>query len=420
MTSQTAKRNYWLLSICILSFFLTWSFCFSLYPIWLNQAIGLNGEQTGLVFSVNAITALLILPSYGFIQDKLGVRKDLLLVVGALLVCSGPFFIFVYTPLLLNSFLIGAIVGGLYFGISFSAGVGAVETYIERIGRTTGFEFGKVRMWGSVGWAVATFFAGQIFNTSPTLNFILASACACLFIISLLMVSTAPTSNSPDKKSTDTQALNFADVLALSSNRRFWAFTTFVIGVTCLYSVYDQQFPVYFAAQFSSKAEGNAMFGYLNSFQVFLEAGGMFVAPFIVNRIGAKNGLLLSGVVMAIRMIGSGFADDPISISSMKLLHAVELPIMLVAIFKYIVATFDPRLSSTIYLVGFSFMTQAAASGLSIVAGIMYDSIGFATSYKIMGGIAALFVLISACVLTNDRPKPRDTLPLDTGTPEKI
>ncbi|MEZ2695898.1 DUF933 domain-containing protein, partial [Hafnia alvei] len=54
----------------------------------------------------------------------------------------------------------------------------------------------------------------------------------------------------------------------------FWALVFFVVG-TCIYSVYDQQFPVYFASQFATLREGNAMFGYLNSFQVFLEAGKM-------------------------------------------------------------------------------------------------------------------------------------------------
>ncbi|TBL36090.1 MFS transporter, partial [Klebsiella oxytoca] len=72
----------------------------------------------------------------------------------------------------------------------------------------------------------------------------------------------------------------------------------FVVG-TCIYSVYDQQFPVFFSSQFASLQQGNEMYGYLNSLQVFLEAGGMFVAPFLVTKIGAKNGLLLASSVMA-------------------------------------------------------------------------------------------------------------------------
>ncbi|WP_445773721.1 MFS transporter [Shewanella sp.] len=403
MTDQISKRNYWLLSGCILSFFLTWSFCFSIYPIWLNQAIGLNGVETGIVFSINAITALFIMPCYGFIQDKLGLRKHLLFFVGIMLLLSGPFFIYVYTPMLIESLYWGAIVGGCFCSIAFFAGVGAVETYIERVGRTTGFEFGKARMWGSLGWAIATFFTGQIFNVSATLNFVLASACSIIFLLCLIFVK--PASNAATQNDIDNKAnsLKISDAIALFRDSKFWAFTTFVIGVSCLYGVYDQQFAVYFSAQFPTKAEGNAMFGYLNSLQVFLEAGGMFLAPFIVNRIGAKNGLLLSGVIMAIRIVGSGYAGDPVSISAMKLLHAVELPIMLVAIFKYISATFDARLSATIYIVGFQFMSQLAGSGLSVVSGILYDEIGFADAYKLIGALVSFFVLVSAFVLTSDK-----------------
>lgn len=400
MTEHLSKRNYWLLSGCILSFFLTWSFCFSIYPIWLNQAIGLNGTQTGIVFSINAIAALFVMPCYGFIQDKLGLKKNLLWFVGVMLLLSGPFFIYVYTPLLISSLYVGAFAGGLFCSVAFFAGVGAVETYIERVGRNTGFEFGKARMWGSVGWAIATFFTGQIFNISPTLNFVLASVSALVFLVCLWFVKASDESKEVNLSAS---ALKITDAIALFKDAKFWAFTTFVIGVSCIYGVYDQQFPVYFAAQFPTREEGNAMYGYLNSFQVFLEAGGMFLAPFLVNKIGAKNGLIVSGVVMALRIIGSGYATDPLSISAMKLLHAVELPIMLIAIFKYIPATFDARLSATIYIVGFQFMGQVAASGLSVFTGILYDAIGFAEAYKLIGIVVAFFVVVSAFVLTSDK-----------------
>ena len=400
MTEHLSKRNYWLLSGCILSFFLTWSFCFSIYPIWLNQAIGLNGTQTGIVFSINAIAALFVMPCYGFIQDKLGLKKNLLWFVGVMLLLSGPFFIYVYTPLLISSLYVGAFAGGLFCSVAFFAGVGAVETYIERVGRNTGFEFGKARMWGSVGWAIATFFTGQIFNISPTLNFVLASVSALVFLVCLWFVKASDESKEVNLSAS---ALKITDAIALFKDAKFWAFTTFVIGVSCIYGVYDQQFPVYFAAQFPTREEGNAMYGYLNSFQVFLEAGGMFLAPFLVNKIGAKNGLIVSGVVMPLRIIGSGYATDPLSISAMKLLHAVELPIMLIAIFKYISATFDARLSATIYIVGFQFMGQVAASGLSVFTGILYDAIGFAEAYKLIGIVVAFFVVVSAFVLTSDK-----------------
>lgn len=405
MSTSVSNRNYWLLSICLFSFFLTWSFCFSIFPIWLNQSINLSGQQTGLIFSINAIAALFIGPAYGYFQDKLGVKKWLLFIVSLLLLSSGPFMIYIYGPLLKNAFIVGAILGGLFSAITFGCAIGLLESYIDRIARLSNFEFGKARMWGSLGWALATFFAGKLFNIDPNLNFILASACALIFLVALAFVKITELQSQHDQEKLLTQAVTIKDAFGLLKLKEFWSLSVFVIGVTCIYAVFDQQFPIYFSSLFESLAKGNEMFGYLNSFQVFLEAGGMFLAPLLVNKIGAKNGLILSGIIMAIRVLGSGIVEDPISISALKLLHAIELPIMLISIFKYIAYSFDPRLSATVYLVGFQFMTQVAASGLSVVAGKMYDHMGFSQSYIFMGIIVSVFVVISYFLL---KPPPAE------------
>ncbi|GAB1440744.1 hypothetical protein MASR2M36_35290 [Providencia sp.] len=128
-----------------------------------------------------------------------------------------------------------------------------------------------------------------------------------------------------------------------------------------------------------------------------------FTAPFIVNRIGAKNGLLFASSVMALRIIGSGLVEGPIMISAMKLLHAVELPILLIAIFKYNSRHFDKRLSSTLYLVGFSCITSVVASVLSPLAGWGYDKIGFADTYLVMGAFVVITTILSAFCLRSDK-----------------
>ncbi|GAC13722.1 MFS transporter [Aliiglaciecola lipolytica] len=398
-------KNYWLLSGAFFTFFLCWSFSFSLFPIWLNQYIGLSGELTGTIFSCNAIAGLFVMPCYGYLQDKLGLRKHLLLFIGVMLIAVGPFFIFVYSPLLLSHFYLGALLGGVFFAVVFGAGIGALESYVEKVARSQYFEFGRARMWGSLGWASATFFAGYLFNKGPDINFWLASLSACVFMLLIFLLEPLNEENSISTVPCSSQRkLDLKLVSGLLLMRKFWAFVIFVMGVTCIYSVYDQQFAVYYSSMFSDQQKGNAMYGYLNSMQVFLEAGCMFFAPFLVNKIGAKNGLILSGFIMALRIIGSGLADDIVMLSIMKLLHAVELPIMLVAVFKYITNTFDTRLSATLYIVGFQFSSQITASGLSIYAGIMYDKLGFSTSYLILGGIVFIFTLISFILLSSDKP----------------
>ncbi|MGP6194171.1 MFS transporter [Priestia megaterium] len=396
---KSSKSLYWKLSAYFFFFFFTWSSSYSLFSIWLGQEIKLNGSATGLIFSVNAIFALCMQPLYGYISDRIGLKKHILFFISCLLVFVGPFYIFVYGPLLQYNVLIGAIIGGLYLGVAFLAGIGAIETYIEKVSRKYKFEYGKSRMWGSLGWAVATFFAGQLFNINPHINFWVASVSAVILMAIIFSVKVEMSSYEMEKA----ESVTLRDVGNLFLLKEFWFFMIYVVGVTCVYGVYDQQFPIYYASLFPTESIGNQVFGYLNSFQVFLEAGMMFAAPFIVNKIGAKNSLILAGFLMGFRIIASGLVVGPIGISSMKLIHALELPIMLIAIFKYLAANFDTRLSSILYLVGFQFASQIGASVLSPIAGGLYDSVGFSRTYLIMGGMVLVFNVISMFTLLNSK-----------------
>ena len=172
--------------------------------------------------------------------------------------------------------------------------------------------------------------------------------------------------------------------------------------------IYEQQFPVYFSSFFATPEQGIQAYGYLNSSQVLLEAGLLLVAPWVVGRTGAKYGLILAGSIMFFRILGSGLATETWAIAVFKMLHAVEVPILLVSVFKYIAFNFDPRLSASIYLVGFHFAQQLTAMLLSPLVGYGYDQYGFADVYLVMSALAGACLLLSWRLLRNDpRPPPR-------------
>ncbi|MBJ9999688.1 MFS transporter [Erwinia sp. S38] len=405
---QQHSHNYLILSALLFFFFVTWSSSSSLLSIWLHQEVGLKAADTGIIFSVLSVSALFAQVCYGFIQDKLGLRKNLLWVITLMLILSGPAYM-LFGYLLKINILLGSIFGGFFIGLTFNGGIGVLESYTERAARRDGFEFGRARMWGSLGWAVATFFAGLLFNLNPHLNFMAASVSGLVFfwLLTRLKVSLPA---GPSEQGEPASRISLDDALRLLTLPRFWALVFFVIG-TCIYGVYDQQFPVYFASQFPTLREGNAMFGYLNSFQVFLEAAGMFCAPWLVNRIGAKNGLIFAGMVMALRMVASGLVEGPLLISITKLLHAVELPVLLVAIFKYNSLNFDKRLSSTLYLVGFACTSSVIGTVLSPLAGFSYEKFGFAQSYLIMGLMVFCTTFISIFLLRSNGTPTEHSFP---------
>ncbi|MFE2992297.1 oligosaccharide MFS transporter [Streptomyces sp. NPDC059262] len=413
------RLNFTLISAALFMFFVTWSLSWSLFSIWLTQDIGLSAGRSSLVISANAIGCLLIMPVYGFIQDRLGLRKNLLYWAGGLMLLVGPMYIYVYGPLLKSHFAIGLVVGSAYLAMAFAVAVATLESYTQRLARFHGFEFGPARTFGSLGWAAATFFAGRLFNINPDLNFWAASVSAGVFL-ALLVAIRVTGGRRADAVDHAASSVSIADVKSLVKYPAFWGLLLFVVGVTATYNTYDAMFPSYFASLFSSTGDGNRMFSDLNAVQVFLEAGGMALAPFLVNRLGAKKSLLVSGCIMATRIFLSGMVTDPVAISAVKLLHAAELPIMLIAIFKYINGHFETRLSSSIYLVGFQLATQIGAAVISPLAGVGYDRIGYSRTYVVMSFFVALFTFVSAFTLRSDTKVLPGAVPAQEPEPARV
>jgi OHS family lactose permease-like MFS transporter len=402
------RRNYSLLSAFLFFFFFAQAASMSMLAIWLKGAIGLSGAAVGTVFSANFVAAMLAQPILGYVSDKMGLRKVVPAAIGCLVVLACIFFSLIYAPVLRVNLPLGALLGGLYLGVTFVAGSFAVESFVDRVGRKYGFEYSRARLWGSLGYASAAAFTGRLYNLDPKLNFYLASAAGVLLVP--IILSARIETGSAERASTN--ALTPRDAASVLQLPKFWGFMVLILGVTNLYLVYDQQFPFYFASLFPTPARGNEMFGYLSSAQIFVEAGMMFVAPWIVMRTGARYGLLLASGIMIVRIAGSGLAVGPISISACKMLHSLELPILAVSIFRYIAYHFETRFASMIYLVGVSFGHSLGLACFSPLAGIGYDRIGFQHTYFLIAACALIFWLASWLSLAPTPPTDASGRPI--------
>lgn len=392
------KNIYIRFSAIFFFFFLSWAVSYTLISIWMGQVLHLSGVQIGLLYSINGIFTLLLQPLYGYFSDRLGMRKNILLFLSGILVLTGPFFIYIYGPLLQKNFPLGIVLGGIFLSGSYLASMGAVESYVEKVSRKYEFEYGHVRMWGSLGTAIAAFFAGSIFNINPNYNFWIGSGAAVVILILLCTTKI----NITDVEIENSKSVKVKDVFELFKLKKFWIFVVFIIGVASMYTIYDQQFPRYFAEQFATIKAGNQMYGYLNSLQTFLEAGMMFVTPKIVNKLGARNSMLLMGSLVAVRVVLTGIISGPILISTVKLIQAFDFPLLYIAIFKYININFESRLSSILYLIGYQFFSQIGVIGVSAPIGRMYDTIGYRPTYMYLGVIIFFFVLVGFLTLSKD------------------
>lgn len=397
--SSQNRLEYYKISSFIFLYFFTWSASIGLFAIWLGQKAELSGAVIGTVFAVNGIFSVILKPIYGYILDKIGMSKYLLYFVVIMSALMAPFFIYVYQPLLLTHTMVGIVVGAIYLSFAWYAGVAACESYADRYSRLNSMEFGQIRMWGSLGWAVASSFSGLLFNISPAYNFIMGSVTSLVMLAVLMSLKVdTQTSNADAVISKDKIVLK--DVFDLLKSGKFWAFCLYVAGVAWMMFVAEQQFSRYFVTFFSDVHEGNTVFGLLGTVQSGTEFVMYIFMPMFVNYIGAKRGLLIVGALVGARLIISGMCDSHLLISVIKPLYGLEICLLLVSVFKYIAEHFDKRVNATMYLLGYQAMLYIGNVVVSSPAGLLYDRIGFEKTYMIMGGIALLFTLVSAFTLS--------------------
>lgn len=411
------RIDYIKISTFMFLFFVIWTMSFSLYALWLGQHAILTSAQIGAVFAVNGAFSVVLKPVYGYITDKLGMKKHLLYFVAIMSSLLMPFFTYVYHPLLISNFYIGIVVGALYLSLAWYAGVGVSESYCDRFGRLKGFEFGRIRMWGSCGAAVTASFAGILFNISPVINFTISS------IVSLIMLGVLISINIPESDNVDNcvvpkKKISFPEVIDLVKQGNFWRFCFYVAGIVWVMHIAEQQFPRYFVSFFGGNKEGTSYYGYLSTVQAIVEFVSMLTVPWVVNRIGPYKTLIIAGLLIGGRLVISGFATSPLMIAFIKPFYGLENAMLLIAVFKYIADNFDRRVNSTMYLIGYQCFIYVGTIFFSAPIGALYDKIGFSKSYFIMGGIIMIFSILSLFVLNNGKQDKTDRLQTDKAAAE--
>ena len=396
-------------SLEILLFFAGWGIWWSFFQIWLTTKQGFSGAQVGTIYSFDSAVALVLMFVYGSIQDKLGMKKTLLYFFVACEVLLAPFFTWVYVPMLEANFYLGAAVGAVYLSVAYLAACPVLEAVTERMSRRYHFEYGQARAWGSFGYALSALSAGFLFTISPYLVFWTGSAVAAVLgaVLLLLRPENDPATRekyedkAESQKSSKTPSLR--EILSVFRLIEVWKMIAFVMVSWTFYTVFDQQmFPEFFTRFFATPEEGQRAYGILNSIQVFLEFLMMSLVPILMRKIGVRSAILLGCCIMILRIGSCGLVANPLGIAAIKLLHAPETALFILAIFRYFTLHFDTRISATLYMVGFQIAAQVGQIIFSTPLGSLHDSIGYQSTFLVISGIVCAASIYAFFILKRD------------------
>ncbi len=150
------KHNIWKLQeFYLLSFFAVGSLT-PLLSVYLNDEAGLNGMQIGTIMSIGPIVMMVLQPIWGMICDRTGKPEVVLFIASAAAGLFGLSYVLAdsYYGLLMVSILL-AVFQSAIIPVSDSISL----QYTTRVKGN----YGKVRMFGSLGFAVAVFLMGRFF-----------------------------------------------------------------------------------------------------------------------------------------------------------------------------------------------------------------------------------------------------------------
>ena len=128
----------------------------------------------------------------------------------------------------------------------------------------------------------------------------------------------------------------------------------------------------------------------------------MGLVPILLRKLGARNTLLLGIGVMFIRILLCAVFAGPVLISAAKMLHALEVPLCILAIFKYFAIHFNKALSATLYLVAFQLSSQLGNVIMSNPLGSLRDNIGYQPTFLVIAGMVLVAGILAFFLLKKD------------------
>ena len=401
------NESYMQSSMGIFMFFCAWGIWWSFFQRWLVADIHLTNTEVGQIYSINSFASLIIMFIYGIAQDELGIKRHLAIFVSAVAALVGPFVQFVYAPMISGPHRwAGIVIGSIVLSAGFMSASSLIEAITERYSRKFNFEYGQSRAWGSFGYAIVALVAGFLFNVNPLYNFWLGSVFGCGMLAVYIfwrpqeqkeVLRQEADPNAP--RSTPTLK-EITGVLRMPS---LWLMVVLIMFTYTFYTVFDQQmFPTYYTSLFASQATGNSTYGILNSIQVFCESAMMGLVPILMRKIGVRNSLLLGATVMFVRIGLCGVFHDPYTVSCVKMLHAIEVPLFSLPTFRYFTLHFDTKLSATLYLVGFHVASKIGESILSTPLGMLHDAAGDRVTFLIIAAIVLVALVYGYFILKKD------------------
>ena len=338
---------------------------FALDFVFYSQRIGFSNSEIGLIFACKILIGILFQPLFGIVCDYLRSPKRMLLVMAlaALSLSAG-------IPLAPNRLIL--LIIDFSYTFAACAFMPLVDNWVvSECADEKEFNFGKLRLWGSIGFALMAFVYGRITMYVDVANMYYGRAIlltATAIFIYLYHQEKAHTRKEKKEK---------PDIKGLLVKKEYWLFFAFLF-IFC--------FPLNAAGSFLPRLllDRNLTNQYI---ALFLSINAIVEIPFflyvrkLTHRAGSRGLLLIGGLFVIVRLLGLTFAGSVPLLLVANMCTAPYISLFMPGLIFYS-RSISPPNTSAFALTSFQGLAIGLAGTLgTLIAGVIIDLHGIRNMY---------------------------------------
>jgi len=351
-------------------------------PIWLD-ARGLTVAEISIAGALPLFIRIVATPMVAYLADRSGDHRRMVIV----LAWSG----LACTILLSQSFHLWPIILlSTLMMLTTSSIMPLTETLAMRAVRAHGLDYGRMRLWGSISFIVATLIGGAAIEQWT------GSVVIWLLIGAILMTALAAHVLPRPEGSATTSArprISRADVAALVTSPLFLLF----LAAAGLVQAGHAVFYVYGVLHWRSLGLSATWTGVLWAIAVIAEIL-LFARSGAVLKILSPLGLIALGAIAAIvRWIAMAFDPPFAALVSLQILHALTFGATHIGTVHFIAQNIPPERAGTAQALQASVTAGIAMGGATLLAGQLYGPFG-AKAYlamAVLGGLGLVAAMLA-------------------------
>jgi len=352
-------------------------------------SLGLSGSEMALLASIAPLIMVIAPPVWGFLADRSGrpVRTMQIAVVG-----SAIFFL----PMFLVNSLAG-FAGVLAIQGLFSTAISALsDTVAVAEARRIGTDYGRLRLWGSLGFVVGAYGFGAVLSRGYGLNYVLLSGAIGLGLGALM---TLPLPQSPPAEKREVPSLK--DVFRLLHSGAFVAF----LFAGTLHWAAMQSYYLLFALRIEEVRASPVYVGVGIACGIATEILLMWSFRGLLHRLPLMPFLTLSLLSSAVRWTLTAWMVNALGLAVIQAFHGLSFAVFYVGSIAYLDQTMPASLRATGRALLASFSLGLGGILGNLIAGHLLDFGRTSAGYygAALLELAALIPLAVCAVLTTER-----------------